>query len=355
MTPRLRPSLRLQLAAAGFVAIYGPILLLLLVFAVTRDEQTVTTDPGDTVTRASESISGWVVLTVVVLAPLAAALAWIWAGRAVAPLTKVREVADTVAQAGGAARITEATGPAEVVALADSFNAMMDRLDLAADTQRRLLEDVSHELRTPLAVLTTNADVLLAHQDPDLELYRAGLVRSKQAADRLRLAIDELTLASRGLVRGLQPSEIDVAALLGRVVADAAVMAEARDVTLRTISPPTLSARVDEASVLRAMTNLVENAVRHSPRKEQVVVELAGRPPYVELTVTDAGPGIPPEEQAKVFDRYWRPSDADEGDGTGLGLAIARQVAEAHGGDVTVDSPGADGRGCTFTLRLRAT
>ncbi|MFC7722526.1 HAMP domain-containing protein [Nonomuraea recticatena] len=168
-------SLRAGLAVLGFLAIYLPALLLFGVVLVTDTETTFQTIDGvESVRSVSAHRSAWPTWTIVALAPAAAAVAWWWAGRAVRPLDRVRAVAEDIGATDLGRRIALDGGPAEVVALAASFDAMLDRLEQAAATQRRLIEETSHELRMPLAVLMTNAEVLLAHPSPTLEVYRGG-------------------------------------------------------------------------------------------------------------------------------------------------------------------------------------
>jgi signal transduction histidine kinase len=348
-------SLRVRLAVLGALAIYLPVLLLFGVTVVTEDEHVETVDGvevTDTTTR-SES-SPWRTVTVLALAPVASALGMWWSGRAVRPLERVRTVADDIEATDLGRRIALDRGPTEVVALAASFDTMLDRLERAADTQRRLVEETSHELRTPLAVLTTNADVLLAEREPTLEAYRRGLERSRDAAARMQATIADLLVDARGRARSLDRRPADLMAVVRGVVDTARVLAAAGDVTIAVSGPASAVAPVDEATVARALSNLVDNAVRHAPpgTTVEVDVEVSDGPDRdgVAVAVTDHGPGIPADDRDRIFERFWR-GHADGG--TGLGLPIARQIALAHGGDLRVRSPGAAGDGATFTLTVR--
>ncbi len=338
-------SLRVRLALLGFVAIYVPVLLLLGVTVVTEDERTDTVDGREVVvTDADRGRSPWVTGTVIALAPAAAALAWWWAGRAVRPIDRVRAVADDIGGNGIEGtdlgrRIGLDRGPTEVVALAASFDAMLDRLERSAETQRRLIEEASHELRNPLAVLLTNTDVLLAHPEPTVAVYREGLERSKAAAHRLQATIDELLVDARGRGRAIDRRPVDLVALVRRGADDAVVVR----------GPTELPASVDEPTVRRAVTNLLDNARRYGGATA-VEVDIEALDNGVAITVTDHGPGVPAEHQERIFERFWR-GRPDAG-GTGLGLPIARQVALAHGGDLTVTSPGPAGDGAAFRLTL---
>jgi signal transduction histidine kinase len=351
-------SLRVRLAVLGALAIYLPVLLLFGVTVVTEDERVESTDGRVEVTDTTTSErSPWRTWTVVALAPAAGALAWWWAGRAVRPLDRVRAVAEDIEATDLGRRIGLDRGPTEVVALASSFDAMLDRLERAADTQRRLVEETSHELRTPLAVLTTNAEVLLADQEPTLEAYRRGLERSRTAAARMQATIDDLLVDARGRARSLDRRPADLVAIVRGVVDAAGVLAAAEGVTIAVSGPASAIAPVDEATVARAVSNLVDNAVRHAPPDSTVEVDVEVRTERgdggyeaVAIAVTDHGPGVPAHDRDRIFERFWR---GRAGGGTGLGLPIARQIALAHGGDLTVRSPAATGDGSTFTLTVR--
>lgn len=348
MTGRWGRSLRVQLAVVGFLAIYAPLLLVLGVDLAT-DEDVTTTVEGSQVLTTSSGGSSWTTLTVVLLAPVAAALAWWWSGRATRPLDRVRRVADEIGATDLSRRIALDRGPTEVVALAASFDGMLDRLEEAATAQRRLIEETSHELRTPLAVLTTTADVLLAHPDPTLADHQEGWERTRATAARMATTVDALLVEARGRATTLDRHPVDLVAVARAVAAEASAAAGARpagrvDVVVAGVAAAVLP--VDEATVHRAIANLVDNAVRVAPpgTAVEVAVDEDG------VTVTDHGPGLSADDARRVFDRFWR---GDAAGGAGLGIPIAAQVARAHGGDLTVASPGPDGTGAAFTLTLR--
>lgn len=345
-------SLRVRLALLGLLAIYVPVLLLFGVGLATDVETDLTAAGVRTVDRTAP-VGTPVTWTVLLLAPVAAGLAWWWAGRAVRPIDRVRTVAEDIEATDLSRRIGLDRGPSELVALAAGFDAMLARLEDAAETQRRLIEEASHELRAPLAVLMTNAEVLLAHPQPTVEVYRRGLERTRSAAVRLQATVDELLVDARGRARRITRIPADVAALVWDVVADATVSADANGVRLAASIGGSRSAvcPVDEPTVRRAIANLVDNAVRHAPAGTTVEVTVEAADHEVAVVVTDHGPGVPADQQERVFQRFWR-GRADTR-GTGLGLPIANQVALAHGGALTVDSPGPAGDGCLFRLTLR--
>jgi signal transduction histidine kinase len=341
-------SLRVRLAALGLLAIYLPVLLLFGVVLATDTE--VTSGGRNDETLETVSMSGRPLAALLALGPVAAALAWWWAGRAVRPLERVRSVAEDIEASDLGRRIGLRHGPAEVIALAASFDSMLDRLEAAAETQRRLIEETSHELRLPLAVLMTNADVVLAHPAPDEAVYRQALERSRAVTERLQQILDELLVDARGRARTMSRAPTDLAAVVRKLAADAEVLAAKKRVAVSVRAPERVVGRVDEPTVARAVANLLDNAVRHAPPGSAVEVRVEQSDSTVSVVVADHGPGLPPEQQRQIFERFWH---ADDRPGHGLGLPIASQIARAHGGDVSVVSPGPDGDGAVFRLTVR--
>ncbi|MBG0566519.1 HAMP domain-containing sensor histidine kinase [Actinoplanes aureus] len=342
-------SLRTRFAVLGFLAIYVPVLLLFGVVMVS-DVEAVSTGRGELVTTTSGHRTDWVTWTVLALAPVAAALAWGLAGRAVHDIDRVRAVAEDIEAVDLTRRVGLDRGPSEVVRLASSIDAMLGRLEQAAETQRRLIEEASHELRTPLAVLMANAEVLLAHPHPTIEVYRDGLRKTATAAARLQATVDELLVDARGRARTIARRPADLMAVVRAVADDVGVIAATKTIELSVTGPETAECAFDEPTVRRAVTNLVDNAVRYAPAGTTVEIRVETSAYEVAVVVTDHGAGIPLAEQEGVFRRFWR-SRTDVA-GSGLGLPIANQVALAHGGELTLASPGPDGDGCAFRLTL---
>jgi len=341
-------SLRVRLALTGFLAAYLPVVLLFAVTAIDQHEVVEALPDGTarTVTDTGVVPTGWTVATVITLLPVTLALAWWWSGRAVRPFARVRAAAERIEASDLSLRVGTAEGTTEAIGLAAAFDAMLDRLERSAQVQRRLVEETSHELRTPLAVIITGADVLLAHPDPDLDLYREGLKRSRNAAERLRDTVGELLVDARGRARVLDRRATDVVALARNVFEEVGAVAASRSVDLRLSGAERAEAAVDGPSVQRAIANLVGNAVKHAPEGTAVEVEVQREAGIVSVVVADAGPGIPAAERDRIFERFWR---GDRAPGTGLGLPIARQIAEAHGGEVALLDAA---QGCRFVLTL---
>lgn len=344
-------SLRARLALSGALAIYLPVLLVFAVVSIS-DYESVELDadgPGQAVNQTSIDPSIWTIITVIALAPAAAAVAWWWSGRAVRPFEKVRRAAERIEASDLSLRIGLERGTTEAVALAAAFDSMLDRLDRSAQIQRQLIEEASHELRTPLSVLMTGSEVLLDHPEPSLEMYREGLERTRNAAERMRATIDELLVDARGRARTIDRRPADLVALARAAIDDLATLAESKGVELALLATNPVECAVDEPTVRRAVANLVDNAIKHAPEGSRVDIQVVATPSEAVITVTDQGPGIPPGDQSRIFDRFWQGNGAP---GTGLGLPIARQIAQAHGGDLKLTSPGPTGKGAQFRLNL---
>jgi signal transduction histidine kinase len=347
--PALR-SLRTQLAIAGFAAIYIPVLVLFVVTYLTEDVSVDTVDGVEVAATSTDRAFGWVEIVVILLAPVAAGLAWWLAGRAVRPIERIRAVAEHIEAHDLSERIALTTGPTEIVSLAASFDAMLDRLHRAAVSQRNVIDDISHEVRTPIAVLIANADVALAHPNPTTGSYRDSLEQSRRAAARLQATVERLLRDARNNAQTLDRHPADLMDVVRTVTTDMRAVAEAALVAIDLSGPPMLTGSWDTSTITRALTNLIDNAIRHSPGGTTVHVNVTKGDGLIDIAVSDHGSGIGPDQLDQVFERSWRADST--GGGSGLGLAIARQVARAHGGDVTVSSPDPTGYSTTFVFSI---
>ncbi len=291
------------------------------------------------------------VLTVVVAVGglVSIVVAYVIARGGLRPLQKVVDVAAaTEASALLDRRIAARNQPAEVQRLADTFDAMLDRLQRAFEQQRNFVGDVSHELRTPLTALQGNVDVLLMDPGLDPEV-RGQLERIAADTSRLsRLVTNLLYLASAeaGRQPDLRPVEMDV------VLLD--VYREQRgrrpDVRLRLAHEDQARVMGDRDLLKLLVTNLVENALKYSRPGGEVTLSLSRDDSRADVEVVDSGPGIAPEDLPHIFERFYRGRDSARVGGTGLGLAIAHWAATVHSGTIEVESE--PGRGSTFRVRL---
>lgn len=344
-------SLRVRIAVLAFAAIYVPVLLVFGVVLATVDEDRQVVDGVEVVESVAHEPSPWIMWTVIALGPIAAAAAWWIAGRAVRPIDRVRRVAEEIEASDLNRRIGLTHGPSEVRSLAASFDAMLDRLQSSAEAQQQLIEQTSHELRTPLAVITTNADVVLAHPSPTPAVYREGIERSRAAAVRMQSTIEDLLVDARASARTAALAPVDLVAVARDAIEQARPLADVKRVTLTLNAPDAAICPVDEPSARRAIGNLLDNAVRYAPADSEVAAAIDVDPGEVAFSVADHGPGIPAEAHDRVFERYWR--GRPDTQGSGLGLAIVRQVATAHGGGVDLVSPGPGGGGSVFRMTFR--
>jgi two-component system sensor histidine kinase QseC len=278
--------------------------------------------------------------------PLLALLIWAGVGRGLTPLNRI---ADEVARRAPQrlAPIEAAGAPVEIRPLVDSLNALLQRLEQALEGERRFTADAAHELRTPLAALKTQAQVALRASD-DAGRHRA-LDHVIQGVDRASHLVEQLlTLARLDPEQKISGGEaVKLRNLAAQALTQLAPAAIAKKIDL-SLEPGEECTVVGNPAMLEVLLrNLADNAVRYTPEGGKVVVEVIRANARAVLQVTDSGPGIPPEERERIFERFYRGLGTEE-TGSGLGLSIVRRIAELHGADVTLGE-GKGGRG----LRVR--
>jgi len=266
------------------------------------------------------------------------------------PLADLMAAADAVAAGDLSARVPE-RGRGQMARLAVRFNRMTAELERAEQGRRNLTADVAHELRTPLHIIQGNLEgVLDGIYEPTPDHIRLMFDETHQLT-RLVEELQTLSLAEAGQLP-LHARPVPAADLLEDAAARFAAAATEAWVILK-VKPgdgaPLVT--VDPDRLHQALSNLVANALRHTPPGGQVTMSAAAGPDGVELAVADSGAGIDPADLPYVFDRFWRGDRARRRDGgAGLGLPIARRLVEAHGGTIEVTSE--VGVGTTFTIRL---
>jgi two-component system sensor histidine kinase MprB len=282
---------------------------------------------------------------------LAALLGRLVAGAAVQPLKRLTEATEHVALTQDLSGRIQPSGDDELGRLASSFNAMLDALersmgalDASVHAQRQLVADASHELRTPVTSLRTNIEIL-QQQGPDMDPQD-----SQRLLGDVVEQIEELTLLMNDLIdlaRGEEPradaEEVRLDLLINEVLERARRHAPATPLLVEL--EPTILTGVP-ARLERAVSNLIDNAVKYSPPGEPVEVRLHA----AVLSVRDHGPGISAEDLPHIFDRFYRGAEARGRPGSGLGLAIVRQVVAQQGGSVVAEP--APGGGTLMRLRL---
>jgi two-component system phosphate regulon sensor histidine kinase PhoR len=218
--------------------------------------------------------------------------------------------------------------------------------------RRDFVANASHELKTPVAAVRALAETLLTALPDDPEAGRRFAERIGREAERLEVLARDLLDLSRVERGTLDVEPVDLVGLAKEVADGYTDLAEERRVRLHTELQPQLSLRGDRAQLGLLVSNLLDNALRHTPAKGTVCVRLEAAEGRAVIQVADTGEGIPAGELSRVFERFYRvdKARARQTGGTGLGLAIVRHVAEAHGGTVRVDSE--LGRGSSFTVSL---
>jgi len=283
--------------------------------------------------------------------------------RAFRPLSQVESVASAIAAGDLSRRVPVHPTSTEVGRLAASLNAMLTQIEQAfavraasEQRMRRFVSDASHELRTPLATVRGYAELYRQGAVTDPEDVSTAMRRIETEATRMGgLVEDLLTLARVDEQRSEQRSPVDLTVIAADAVQDARALDRTREVTLTATHGQLRPAvvRGDEARLRQVVTNLVANALRHTPAGTPVELQVGVEAGTGVLMVRDRGPGIAPEHARQVFERFFR-SDVSRqrahGGGSGLGLAIVAAIVAAHGGQVGVTTT--PGGGATFIVRL---
>ncbi len=283
-----------------------------------------------------------------------------------APLERIEATAEAIAGGDLSRRIDHPPGNTEVGRLAGALDTMLGTIEAAylarsdgearavasQDKMRRFVADASHELRTPLTSVRGLAEYGLRQGDAASreELLQLMSLISREAGRMGRLVEDLLLLARFDAGRPLDRRPVDLASIAAEAVARARVVDPARPVTMQAPEPVIIDA--DEERVRQVIDNLIGNAIQHTPRGSPVLVTVTTVPGNGQITVTDHGPGMTPDQASRVFERFYRTDGARTRarGGTGLGLAIAASLTAAHDGEITVDTE--PGHGAAFRVRL---
>ncbi len=312
------------------------------------------TDVGQTLGRL---LAIELVASIAILA-LLGALAWRLVQLGLRPLEEVSATAGAIAAGELSRRVRRAEPRTEVGRLGLAFNAMLTQIE-AAFAQRRASEarlrqfvaDASHELRTPLTSIRGYAELFRRGARSRPADLATAMRRIEDEAERMGVLVDELLLLARlDQGRPLQREPVDLSRLAAEAAQDARVVEPARPITVATPGPVMVAG--DEARLRQVAGNLLANARMHTPPDAPVHVRVARDGGVAALEVTDAGPGLTPDQAERVFERFYRtdPARSREKGGAGLGLSIVAAVAQAHGGRAGVSS--APGRGARFRVEL---
>lgn len=283
---------------------------------------------------------------------LLAAVGGYWiARRAFRPLDHITATADAISQASDlSARVEVPSGSNEFAQLAATFNQMFARLERSFEAETQFTADASHELRTPVAVIKSACEYAETYGETPEE-QRETLAMIHRQADKMSQLIDQLLRITR-LDQGTEAArreETDLAELVRQVCDEGPWPA---DRLVRNDLQP-LAAWVDRTLMTRLLQNLIDNGFKYGKPQGRVWITLGQEGEEILLTVADDGMGIPPDQQEKVWQRFYQADPArGEHSGAGLGLAMVQKIAQVHGGFMVLEST--PGRGSSFTLHLPA-
>ncbi len=296
-------------------------------------------------------------LVLLVTMPLALVISlaggWFLAGRALRPVDQITLAAQRIAAGDLTQRINVPPSADEIGRLAGTFNNMIARLDVSFRQIRQFSSDASHELRTPLTVMKGETELALRRPREAAD-YAVVLESNLEEIDRMTRIVDELLFLSRADMGEVKMEHLPVRleSLLEDIHRQASLLGQERDiqVTLGTVKPAVVLG--DELRLRELLLNLVDNAVKYSRPGGKVDISLTIKAGHASVEVNDQGIGISQEEQARIFDRFYRTDDAraHTKKGTGLGLAICAWIAESHQGRIEVRSE--IDKGSTFTVHL---
>lgn len=273
------------------------------------------------------------------------------AGRALAPVSALDRALARLEPRDLHRRLPQGAVDDEMARLTRAINALLDRVEAAAEAERRFATDAAHEMRTPLAILRTGLEVTLAQERTAAEYADALAAALREAVALCRIADQLLTLARLDHEAALERVPFDLSALVREVLETVEPLVQARQLDLRTtLDDAFVNGNPDH--LRRLLVNLLDNALKFTPEHGTITVNLAGatgRP--TTLRITNSGPAIPVADLPYIFDRFFR-GQAQSQPGSGLGLSLCREIARLHGGIITAANLAAGG--VEFVLRLPA-
>lgn len=247
-------------------------------------------------------------------------------------------------------------GHSEFAEMAETLNFMTNELAGIEEKRRKFVSDVSHELKTPLATIKLICDSIVATPDPDAEMLREFLGDLSNEVDRLTRIVERLLTLTKLDSGNSAPKfvAVDMAAMIHAIVRNLTPKADERNIILYSNLTPEIREEVllDYDKIWEAIYNIIDNAIKYSPKNGFVRVSLLKEGKFAIIKVEDNGPGIPDSERERIFERFYRLDDSRARDtgGTGLGLAIAKEAVLLHGGTIEVMSEGEVGS--IFSIRL---
>lgn len=266
-------------------------------------------------------------------------------------IRRLRDAAEQLAEGDLDARADVTGGGGEIEELAQSFNTMAHRVQGVVESQRGFAGDASHQLRTPLTALRLRLDRaadLMSDTDPAIDQVDAA----RDEIDRLQRLIDGLLVLARADNRDQQLVAVDVSQVASDRVEAWQPLADERSVTIQLDAPGMAVALLVPSAAEQIIDNYIDNALEVVPEGSLLLVTVRSEPSGVVLLVDDQGPGLPPEDRERAFDRFWR--GTQDGEGSGLGLAVVASLATAGGGSVWLDRSPLGGLRAAARFRAQA-
>ena len=279
--------------------------------------------------------------------------------RTLLPVRQMTETVQEIQKDGDLSRrigVSQDTGKDEFYQLAGTFDGMLESLDQAFRRERQFTSDVSHELRTPVSVILAQCEVSLNRNDLSDEQREEILLIRKKAGEMSRMISQLLLLARADQGRQqLNKEEINISELTEMIVEEQKMLAQRRKIEVHTEIEPDITGYLDESFYIRMLDNLISNAVSYGKEGGNIKVTLHQIPSGVRGTVEDDGIGISRDDQVHIWERFYRVDASrtgkEDGSHSGLGLSMAKWIAQAHGGNVRVESE--LGKGSCFTFELK--
>jgi heavy metal sensor kinase len=307
-------------------------------------------DDQRVVDQARRTIS-FIMIAVVGIAVI---VGWLLAKRALIGVQNVTSTANAISRSELQRRVPTSGSGDEIDQLANTFNRMLERIETLVKSMEETNDNIAHELRSPIARIRGQAETTLTG-DGALDEYREMAANTVEECDRLLTMINtmlDIAEAEAG-VMSLKMTSVDVRALLRDICEIYEPMTAEKNIRVLIEEPGSLAARGDVQRLQRMIANLLDNAVKYTPKGGTIRLSARQRDGQVEMSVENTGEGIVPEKLPHIFQRFYRADASRAGTGSGLGLSLAQAIVRAHGGQISVHS--IPGDTTTFSVVLPAT
>lgn len=275
------------------------------------------------------------------------------AGKALSGVKTITRTAATITGANLDERVPESGSKDELDHLAITFNRMLDRISVLIKSIREMSDNIAHDLKSPLTRIRGFAELSLVHEDEEgMEGYRSMAANTIEESDRLLDMINTMLVISRADAgeTGFEFAPLDLSRMVSGAWELFAPVAEDKGLAFTREIQEGVQIEADSRMLQRAVSNLMDNALKYTPTGGEVGVFLEAGGKTATVTVSDTGPGIDPAFHDKIFERFFRAETSRTSSGTGLGLSLARAIVRQHGGDISVQSH--PGKGSVFSIRL---